>query len=102
MARSAPISAQPRAASMPMPMGPEAPVTTTTLPLRLKSSWMESAAGTLMGMVTVLVGSRLCKSIKGLRVLIGFVMVQLGSGMSSKEVRRRRARRVGRREGFMD
>ena len=59
MARSAPISAQPRAASMPMPMGPEAPVTTTTLPLRLKRSWMESAAGTSMGMVTVLVGSRL-------------------------------------------
>jgi hypothetical protein len=37
MAMLAPISAQPRAASMPMPLGPEAPVTTTTLPFR--ESW---------------------------------------------------------------
>ena len=55
MATSAPISAQPRAASMPMPMGPEAPVTTTTLPFRLKRSWRESALGTSMGMMAVLV-----------------------------------------------
>ena len=53
MATSAPISAQPRAASVPMPVGPEAPVTTTTLPLRLKSSLRESDFGGSMGMMAV-------------------------------------------------
>lgn len=53
MATSAPISAQPRAASVPMPVGPEAPVTTTTLPLRLKRSLRESALGGSIGMMAV-------------------------------------------------
>ena len=53
MATSAPISAQPRAASVPMPVAPEAPVTTTTLPLRLRSSLRESDLGGSMGMMAV-------------------------------------------------
>ena len=56
IATSAPISAQPRAASVPMPVGPEAPVTTTTLPLRLKSSLRESDLGGSIGMVGAWVG----------------------------------------------
>lgn len=36
-----------------MPVGPEAPVTTTTLPLRLKSSLRESDFGGSMGMMAV-------------------------------------------------
>lgn len=53
MATLAPISAQPRAASMPIPLGPEAPVTITTFPLRLKSSRRESALGMLIMMTVV-------------------------------------------------
>ncbi len=42
----APISAQPRAASMPIPFGPEAPVTMTVLPFMLNNSKRESGLGT--------------------------------------------------------
>ena len=42
----APISAQPRAASMPIPFGPEAPVTMTVLPFMLNNSRRESGLGT--------------------------------------------------------
>ena len=45
------ISAQPRAASMPIPRGPEAPVTTTTFPLREKRSMRDSALGTVIGIL---------------------------------------------------
>jgi hypothetical protein len=44
--RSAPYSAHPRAASVPIPVAPEAPVTMTTLPLRLKRSLSSVALGT--------------------------------------------------------
>ena len=53
MATSAPISAHPRAASVPIPVGPEAPVTMTTLPLRLRRSLRWSALGTSTGMIAV-------------------------------------------------
>lgn len=39
--------------SIPMPVGPEAPVTQTTLPFRLKSSRRDSAFGTPIGMIEV-------------------------------------------------
>lgn len=38
---------------MPMPVGPEAPVTQTTLPFRLKRSWSESALGTSIGIMAI-------------------------------------------------
>ena len=37
--------------SIPMPVGPEAPVTQTTLPFRLKRSLRESALGISIGMM---------------------------------------------------
>lgn len=51
MATSAPNSAQPRAASVPIPVGPEAPVTMTTFPLREKRSLREVEAGTGIGIL---------------------------------------------------
>lgn len=39
--------------SIPMPVGPEAPVTQTTLPFKLKRSLRESALGTSIGIVAV-------------------------------------------------
>jgi len=51
MARLAPISAHPRAASIPIPLGPDAPVTTTTLPFKLNKSVRDSALGIEIGMV---------------------------------------------------
>lgn len=51
IAKSAPISAQPRAASIPIPLGPEAPVTTTTFPLRENISARESVFGIPIGML---------------------------------------------------
>ncbi len=60
MATLAPISAQPRAASIPIPLGPEAPVTTTTLPLREKRSMRDSALGIPIGMLAVCVSELRC------------------------------------------
>jgi len=53
IAKSAPISARPRAASIPIPLGPEAPVTTTTLPFRENISARESVFGISIGMLRV-------------------------------------------------
>lgn len=44
--------------SIPIPVGPEAPVTTTTLPFRLKRSMRDSALGTSIGMMAVI--ERMC------------------------------------------
>lgn len=49
----APSSAQPRAASIPMPWGPDAPVTTTTFPLRLRRSRSSSEVAGSLGMLNI-------------------------------------------------
>lgn len=53
MATSAPISAHPRAASYPIPRVFDAPMTTTTFPLRLNSSVRFSLLGIEMGILIV-------------------------------------------------
>jgi len=83
MATSAPISAHPRAASIPIPLGPEAPVTTTTFPLREKRSWRELALGISIMMMALVVSCR-CGKCDGMELFMKKEDKKEGS--SSKEV----------------